>query len=79
LPYLWLDIIFRRSDPASDREHVSIGQRGARRVPPTVIHIREPGPAIVQRVIFIGIGQPHKVVYVSTGYQELSIRQKGMA
>jgi hypothetical protein len=71
----------RRIDPAGDYQHVSVRQRGARRVPSTVIHIRQPGPGIVQRVIRVGIGQPHiaSVVKMSTGYEKLSIRQKRMA
>jgi hypothetical protein len=69
----------RRIDPAGDYEHVSVWQRRARGIPSTVIHIRQPRPGIIQRVIRVSIGQPHKVVYVSTGYQELSIGQKGMA
>jgi hypothetical protein len=80
LPYLRLDIdTHRRIDPATDHEHVSVRQRGARRVPSTVIHIRQTRPGIVPGIIRVGIGQPHKVVYVSTGYEELSIGQKGRA
>jgi hypothetical protein len=80
LPYLRLDIdTHRRIDPATDHQHVSVRQRGARRVPSTVIHIRQPGPGIVQRVIRVGIGQADKAAYVPTGYEELSIGQKGMA
>jgi hypothetical protein len=79
-PYLRLDIdTLRRTDPATGHEDVSVWQRSARRVPSTVIHIRQPRPGIVQRVIRVGIWQPHKVIYVSTGYQELSIRQRGKA
>jgi len=80
LPYLRLDIdTHRRIDPATDREHVSIRQRGARRVPSTVVHIRQPRPGIVQGVIRVGVGQPRPGAYVSPGYQELSIGQKGKA
>ncbi len=80
LPHLRLDIdIIARIDRATDYEHVSVRQRGVRRVPSTVVHIRQPRPGIGQRVIRVGIGQPDKVVYVSTGHQELSVRQKGMA
>ncbi len=79
-PYLRLDIDTHcRIDPATDREHVSVRQRGARRVPSTVVHIRQSRPAIVQGVIRVGVRQPHQVVYVPTSYQELSIGQKGMA
>jgi hypothetical protein len=80
LPYLRLHIdTHRRIGPATDHQHVSVRQRGARRIPSPVIHIRQPGPGIVQPVIRVGIRQPHKILYVSTGYQKLSIRQKRMA
>jgi hypothetical protein len=81
LPYLRLDIdTQRRIDPATDHEHVSARQRGARRVPATVVHIRQPGPGIVQGVIRVGAGQPDPVAYLlPTGYQELSIGQRGKA
>jgi hypothetical protein len=80
LPYLRLDIdTHRRIDPATDHQHVSVRQRGARRVPSTVVHIRQPRPSIVQRVIRIGVAQPNPAVHVSPGYEELSIAQKGMA
>jgi hypothetical protein len=60
LPYLRLNIdIRRRIDRATDHEHVSVGQRSARRIPATVVHIRQPRPGIVQRVIRAGTGQPH--------------------
>jgi hypothetical protein len=78
-PYLRLDIDNPRPDGATDHEHVSVRQRGARRVPSTVVHIRQASPSVVERVIGIGAIQPHPIAYVSTGYEELSIRQKGMA
>ena len=59
LPYLRLDIGNPRLDRATDHQHVSVGQRGVRRVPSTVVHIRQPRPGIVQRVIDVGVGQPH--------------------
>jgi hypothetical protein len=80
LPYLRLHIdIIDRIDRATDHEDISIGQRGVRRIPSSIVHVRQPRPGIVQRVIRVGIGQPHKVVSVSTGYKKLSIGQKGMA
>jgi hypothetical protein len=80
LPYLRLDIDTRRRiDPATDHEDVSVRQRGARRVPSTVIHIRQAGPGVVQGVIRVGVGQPDPAVYVPTSYKDLSIGQKGMA
>jgi hypothetical protein len=69
VPYLRLYIdTLRHIDPATGHEDVPVWQRSARRVPSTVIHIRQPRPGIVQRVICVGIRQPHKIVYVSTGY-----------
>jgi len=79
LPYLRLDIDVSRSDRATDHQHVSVRQGSGRRIPPTIIHVRQPCPAIVQRVKLVGVGQSHIVVYVSTGNEELSIRQKGVA
>ena len=62
LPYLRLNIdIRRRIDRATDHEHVSVGQRSARRIPATVIHVRQPRPGIIQRVIHVGIRQPDPV------------------
>jgi hypothetical protein len=80
LPYLRLDIdTLRRIDPATNHEYVSVRKRGTRRVPATIIHIRQQRPGIVERVIRAGIRQPHIGTHVSTGYEELSIGQKGMA
>jgi hypothetical protein len=79
LPYLRLDIDVSRGDRATDHQHVSVRQGSGRRIPPTIIHVRQPGPGIVQRVIRVSVGQPHKVVYVSTSYEELSIGEKGKA
>jgi hypothetical protein len=79
LPYLRLDIGNPRSDRATDHQHISVRQRSVSRVPSTVVHIRQPRPGIVQRIICIGVGQANPGVDVSTGYQELSIRQKGVA
>ena len=80
LPYLRLDIdTHRRIYPTTDHQHVSVRQRGVRWIPPSIIHVRQSRPTVVQRVIRVSIDQPHIIGYVSTGYQELSIRQKGMA
>jgi hypothetical protein len=68
LPYLRLHIDVSRGDRATDRQHVSVRQGGARRIPSTVIHVRQARPGIVQRIIPVGIGQPHPGAYVSTGY-----------
>jgi hypothetical protein len=73
-----IDIV-ARIDRATDYEHVSIRQRGIRRVPSAVGHVRQPRPGIVERVICVGVGQADKVLYISTRYEELSIGQKGMA
>jgi hypothetical protein len=79
LPYLRLNIGNPRPDRATDHEHISVRQRGVGWIPSTVIHIRQPSPGIVQWVICIGVGQPNPRVYVPTGYEELSVRKKGMA
>jgi hypothetical protein len=78
-PYLRLDIVDPRPDRATDHKHVSVGQRGARWIPSTVVHIRQARPCIVQGVISVDAAQSHPVVYVSTGYEELSVGQKRMA
>ncbi len=62
LPYLRLDIEIPRSDRATDHQHVSVRQRGIRRIPSTVIHIRQARPGVVQRAIRVGVGQPHKAL-----------------
>src|SRR5678815_17115 len=80
LPYLRLDVGSRGIDRATDHKHVSVRQRGARRIPSTVVHIRQSGPGVIQRVIRIGVGQPDPVAYLlPTGYEELSIDQRGEA
>ena len=66
-------------NPATDREHVPIGQLGNCRIPSTVIHGRQLRPAIGRRIVCVDSVQPHPVGHVSTGYEELSIGQKGMA
>ena len=56
LPYLRLDIDVSRCDRAADHEHVSVRQASCRRIPSTIIHIRQARPGIVQRVIFVSVG-----------------------
>jgi hypothetical protein len=80
LPHLRLDVGSRGIDRATDNEHVSVRQRGVRRVPSTVVHIRQPGPRVAPGVIRVGVRQPDPVAYLlPTGYQELSIGQRGKA
>jgi hypothetical protein len=80
LPYLRLDIDTHCCiDPATDHEHVSVRQRSASRVPSTVVHIRQARPALGRGGVSVGIGKPHPGAHVSTGYEELSVGQKGMA
>jgi hypothetical protein len=80
LPYLRFDIDTRiHIDPATNHEHVAVRQRGVRRVPSTVIHIGQPRPDIIQGIIPESDAEPDPVVLVPSGYEELSITQKGMA
>lgn len=80
LPYLRLDIdTLRRIDPPTDCEDVAVRKRGTCGVPPTIVHIRQPRPGIVERVIRVGVRQSHVVGYVSTLYKQTAIGQKGMA
>ena len=38
-----------------------------------VVHIGQPRPAICKGIVSVGIGYPHVVTCVSTGYEELSV------
>ena len=80
LPYLRLDIdTYTGINPTADHKDVSVCQRSVRRVPTAIIHVRPPRPGTVRRVIGIGVRQAEPVSYVSTGHEELSISEKGMA
>src|SRR5205814_10294887 len=74
LPYLGLNVHpLLGIDPPADHQYVSVRQRGVRRVPPTVVHIRQPRPAICKGIVSVGIGYPLVVTCVSTGHEELSV------
>ncbi len=80
MPHLRFDIdIIARIDRATDYEHVSIRQRGIRRVPSAVVHVRQPRPSVVPGAIRVRVGQADIVLLVSTRYKELAIGQKGVA
>src|SRR4029077_3172321 len=74
LPYLGLNVHpLLGSDPPADHQHVSVRQRGARRVPPTVVHIGQPRPTVCKGIVSVGIGYPLVITYVSTSHDELSV------
>ena len=74
LPYLGLNVHpLLVIDPPADYQHVSVRQGGVRRVPPIVVHIGQPRPAICKGIVSVGIGYPHVVTCVSTGHEELSV------
>ena len=80
LPYLRLNIdAYSGINPTADHKNVSVGQGSVRRVPAAIIHIRQPRPDAIRRIISIRVGQADPVEYVSTGHEKLSISQKGMA
>src|SRR4026208_1031174 len=74
LPYLGLNVHpLLVIDPPADHQHVSVRQRGVRRGPPLAVRIGERRPAICKGIVCVGIGYPHVVTCVSTGYEELSV------
>ena len=79
LPDLRLDIDADSGiNPAADHKNVAIGQGSVRRIPAAIVHIRQPRPNTVRRVISIRIAQTDPVKYVSAGHEKPSISQKRM-
>ncbi len=80
LPYLRLRVhSLGGVDLARNHQQVAVRERGARRIPPAVIHVRKPGPGVGGRRIGVSVRQTNVVGDVSAGYEQAAVGQKCMA
>src|SRR5437762_13092597 len=80
LPHLRLHVDTNgRIYPATDHEHITIGEGGISRIPSTIVHVGRRSPGIARETIDVGAGQSHPVADMSTSHQQLPIGQKSVA
>jgi hypothetical protein len=75
LPDLRFDVdALSAVNPAAGHQHIAIGECGVGWIPSSIVHISQVRPAVGEGRVEVGVWQPDVILYVSTSYEQATIR-----